>query len=62
MIYVVEIKNHEGATATKEYEASSPHELVNRMHRDLRHHPAFQLVNAWEKSRPDRPLFVSKRS
>jgi hypothetical protein len=58
MIYVVEIANQQGETATKEYEAKSSRELYTRVQRDLRDYPKFVFIGAWEKGQPVSSVFV----
>jgi hypothetical protein len=62
MLYVVEIANGRGETATKEYEARSSRELLAIVHRDLRLFPNVQVLGAWEKGHPTRTVFTTLRN
>jgi hypothetical protein len=50
MIYIVEIENHSGETATKEYEAHSIAEVVRHVKFDLRDYPGFHLLHVIARS------------
>ena len=59
MTYVVEIENPVGATAIKEYEATSPYDLVFVVKHDLTPYPDFRVVGAWHKDQPDRFVHIA---
>ncbi len=56
MIYVVEIENRNGETATKEYEGHSVRDVVRRVEMELRDYPGFHLVHVNAVTRPPREL------
>jgi hypothetical protein len=58
MTYVVEIEDKHGHRAIKEYEASSPYDLVGRVRYELKPYPDFKPVGAWCKDQPQRTVYL----
>jgi hypothetical protein len=50
MMYIVEIENRSGETATKEYQAGSIAEVVRHVEFDLRDYPGFHLLHVTARS------------
>jgi hypothetical protein len=61
MKYVVQVTSPGGEISTKEYDAQSAQNLVLVLKHDLTTRPAAQIVAAWEKDRPDIPVFDVRR-
>lgn len=59
MVFVVEIESGSGDRAVKEYDANSAYELNFVVKHELRQYPDFRVVEAWTKSEPPRPVFIS---
>ena len=59
MVYVVEIESGCGDRAVKEYVANSAYDLNFVVKHELRQYPDFRVVEAWTKSEPPRPVFIS---
>jgi hypothetical protein len=58
MTYVVEIEDKHGRRAIKEYEASSPYDLVGRVRYELKPYPDFRPVGAWSKDQPEKVVHL----
>jgi hypothetical protein len=58
MIYVVEVEDKHGRRAVKEYEASSPYDLVGRVRYELKPYPDFTPVAAWYKEQPEKAVYL----
>jgi len=58
MTYVVEIEDKHGRRAIKEYEASSPYDLVARLRHELKPYPGFRPVGAWSKDQPEQVVYL----
>jgi len=58
MTYVVEIEDQHGRRAIKEYEASSPYDLVGRLRYELEPYPEFKPVAAWCKDQPQKAVYL----
>jgi hypothetical protein len=59
MTYVVEIEDKDGKRAIKEYDASSPYDLVGRVRYDLIPYPDFRPVGAWHKEQPEKVVYLT---
>jgi hypothetical protein len=59
MVYLVEIESGSGGRAVKEYDANSAYDLNFMVKHELRQYPNFRVVEAWAKSEPPRPVFIS---
>jgi len=58
MTYVVEIEDKHGRRTIKEYEASSPYDLVGRVRYELKPYPDFKPVGAWCKDQPQKAVHL----
>ena len=58
MTYVVEIEDQHGRRAVKEYDASSPYDLVGRVRYELKPYPDFKPVAAWCKEQPEKAVYL----
>ena len=58
MTYVVEIEDQHGRRAIKEYEASSPYDLLGRLRHELKPYPDCRPVGAWYKDQPEKPVYL----
>jgi hypothetical protein len=59
MTYVVEIEDTLGKRALKEYEASSPYELVGVVRYELEGYPHVRAVGAWHKEHPAKVVYLT---
>jgi hypothetical protein len=58
MTYVVEIEDRYGRRAVKEYEASSPYDLVGRVRYELKAYPGFKPIGGWCKEQPEKVVYL----
>ena len=58
MTYVVEIEDKQGNRAVKEYEASSPYDLVGVVRHELEPYPHVRPVAAWHKGQPEKVVHL----
>ena len=58
MTYVVEIEDGHGRRAVKEYDASSPYDLLGRVRYELTQYPDLRPVAAWCKEQPEKAVYL----
>lgn len=58
MTRVFEIEDKYGRRAVKEYEASSPYDLVGRVRYELKSYPDLKPVAAWCKEQLEKAVYV----
>jgi hypothetical protein len=58
MTYVVEVEDKHGRRAVKEYDASSPYDLLGRVRYELTPYPDLRAVAAWCKAQPERAVYL----